>query len=189
MTVPLGVLKADSIRFIPSLPDKNRKAIAGLGMGLLNKCVMMFESSFWGSDEEWIERITSSGFQSTLSMTPVARQPVLYGFNSATNARKIESWTDAKTCDTLMTALRAIWPNAPTYRKCLVTRWGKDPYSYGSYSYTTKRMEYNKAHKGVGSPVAGGRLSFAGEATSLDFPATVHGAYNSGVATAEKLLR
>ena len=179
VTVPLGVLKANTIKFTPTLPSRNRKAIAGLGMGLLNKCVLVFDKSFWGTTEEWIERISTTGFQSTLSMMPVADQPILYGFNSAENARRVEAWSDAKTCDTLMSHMRTIWPNAPKYTSCVVTRWGKDPYSRGSYSYTSKRMEYDPAHSGVGAPVSGGRLSFAGEATSMTHPGTVNGAFIS----------
>jgi len=175
VTVPLGVLKANTIKFTPTLPSRNRKAIAGLGMGLLNKCVLVFDKSFWGTTEEWIERISTTGFQSTLSMMPVADQPILYGFNSAENARRVEAWSDAKTCDTLMSHMRTIWPNAPKYTDCVVTRWGKDPNSRGSYSFTSKRMEYDPAHSGVGAPVSGGRLSFAGEATSMTHPGTVNG--------------
>ena len=187
VTVPLGVLKASSITFVPPLPRRNQQAIKDLGMGILNKCVMVFEKSFWGSKEEWIERISQDGFQATLSMMPVANQPILYGFNSAGSAERIESWSDTKTCEEMLANLRTIWPNAPGYNACVVTRWGQDPYSRGSYSYTTDRMEYEPAHTRVGAPVAGGRVSFAGEATSLSNPATVHGAYSSGVQVAQRL--
>ena len=39
MTVPLGVLKADSIRFQPPLPPRKQDAIARMGFGILNKVV------------------------------------------------------------------------------------------------------------------------------------------------------
>ncbi len=86
-------------------------------------------------------------------------------------------------------ALRRMYPDAPkTYRHCVVTRWGEDPFRTTPYPYTTPRMEYRPAHKGVGAAVAGGRVSFAGEACSLNSPGTVHGAYSTGVEAAKRLL-
>ncbi len=187
VTVPLGVLKARSIKFVPDLPKKNRNAIAALGMGVLNKCVLVFDSIWW-DQEEWIQQIADN-FQANLNLAPVSGEPILYGFNSGDTAKEIERWSDAKTCDTLMAALRRMYPDAPkTYRHCVVTRWSEDPFSKGSYSYTTPRMEYRPAHKGVGAAVAGGRVSFAGEACSLNSPGTVHGAYSTGVEAAKRLL-
>lgn len=40
----------------------------------------------------------------------------------------------------------------------------------------------------LGEPEAGGRLLFAGEHTHLDFPATVHGAYLSGIREADRVV-
>lgn len=189
VTVPLGVLKQQSIKFVPNLPKKNRKAIAALGMGLLNKCVLVFDSIWW-DEEEWIQQITDVGFQANFNLTPVSGEPILFGFNSGDNAEEIEKWSDAKTCDTFMAALRGMYPDAPkTYRHCIVTRWRDDAFSKGSYSYTTPRMEYKPAHEGVGAPVDGGRVSFAGEACSLKYPATANGAYSTGVEAAERLLK
>jgi Flavin containing amine oxidoreductase len=37
VTVPLGVLKAGSIRFQPPLPPRKQDAIARMGFGILNK--------------------------------------------------------------------------------------------------------------------------------------------------------
>ncbi len=118
---------------------------------------------------------------------PLARSP---GFNSGGNAEEIEKWTDDETCDTFMAALRGMYPDAPkTYRDCVVTRWRKDAFSKGSYSYTTPKMEWKPAHEGVGAPVDGGRVSFAGEACSVKHPATAHGAYSTGVEAAQSLLK
>ena len=47
VTAPLGVLKADKIRFSPPLPDYKTEAIKRLGFGNLNKIVMYFDERFW----------------------------------------------------------------------------------------------------------------------------------------------
>ena len=192
VTLPLGVLQSSTVKFTPPLPQVNVNAIEGLGSGLLNKCVLIFPRAFWGSKIEFIERIDQLGrgaFEETMSLMPVASAPVLYGFNAATYAYVLEKKTNAQTCAEMMAALRTIWENAPTYTSCYVSRWAEDQYSRGSYSYTTPRMEFEKAHKDVGRPVGNNRVQFAGEHTSVDHPATVHGALISGDSAACRVLQ
>jgi monoamine oxidase len=192
VTLPLGVLQSSSVKFTPALPQVNVNAIKGLGSGLLNKCVLVFPRAFWGSKIEFIERIDQLGkgaFEETMSLMPVASAPVLYGFNAATYAYSLEKKTNDQTCAEMMAALRTIWKNAPTYTSCYVSRWAADPYSRGSYSYTTPRMEFEKAHKDVGRAVGNNRVQFAGEHTSVEYPATVHGALISGNSAACRVLQ
>src|SRR5690606_8663259 len=47
VTLPLGVLKSDAVRFDPPLPARKRDAIARLGMGTLAKVVLSFDAVFW----------------------------------------------------------------------------------------------------------------------------------------------
>src|SRR5688572_20933263 len=60
----------------------------------------------------------------------------------------------------------------------LVTRWAADPFALGSYSFLPPGATPDD-RKALAAPV-GDRLFFAGEATSVEYPATVHGAYLSG---------
>merc|ERR1712113_471484 len=50
-TVPLGVLKNNSIVFEPPLPEDKQAAIHRLGMALLNKVAIRFDSCFWQCDK------------------------------------------------------------------------------------------------------------------------------------------
>jgi monoamine oxidase len=60
----------------------------------------------------------------------------------------------------------------------LITRWGSDPFALGSHSF--HRVGAGPAERrALAAPVAG-RLFFAGEATHVDHPSTVHGALLSG---------
>lgn len=64
----------------------------------------------------------------------------------------------------------------------LVSHWGTDINSLGSYSYD----RVNKSHElyeRLRIPVD--NLFFAGEATSYDYPGSVHGAYSTGLMAAE----
>ena len=85
-----------------------------------------------------------------------------------------------------MKTLRNIFGNSiPNPQDYQLTRWNKDIFSFGAYSYyatasTPKhRLELAKSVEK--------KLYFAGEATSLDYPATVHGAYLSGLRTAQEI--
>ncbi len=67
-----------------------------------------------------------------------------------------------------------------------ITRWGQDPFAYGSYSYLAKGAK-SKQRKDLAKHVDE-RITFCGEATDRDAPATVHGALNSGVRAAEEVM-
>jgi monoamine oxidase len=59
VTVPLGVLKKASIAFTPPLPATKLSAInTELGMGLLNKLVLVWPSTkvFWDKTAVWVNR-------------------------------------------------------------------------------------------------------------------------------------
>ncbi len=47
VTVPLGVLKTDTLRFSPALPLLHQRAISVLGMGVVDIVWLRFESAFW----------------------------------------------------------------------------------------------------------------------------------------------
>lgn len=64
-----------------------------------------------------------------------------------------------------------------------VTRWRADPFARGSYSFLAVGSSPDD-RRALAAPV-GDRLFFAGEATSVDNPATAHGALTSGRAAAD----
>lgn len=66
------------------------------------------------------------------------------------------------------------------------TRWAANPWTRGSYSYVAVGASPADRER-LAAPV-GEQLFFAGEATSVDYPATVHGALMSGVRAAEEVL-
>jgi len=71
-----------------------------------------------------------------------------------------------------------------------VTRWGTDENFLGTYSFITPEAEISKAYPDVLSePASGGRLLFAGEATSQDHFSTMHGAVESGRREAYRILQ
>jgi monoamine oxidase len=47
VTLPLGVLKANTVKFIPALPQTKQNSIKKLGFGTLNKTYFQFPNCFW----------------------------------------------------------------------------------------------------------------------------------------------
>ena len=65
------------------------------------------------------------------------------------------------------------------------SRWGSDPYSYGSYSFVKAGASPDDCDTYFESESTGGMVFFAGEATTPDMIGTVHGAYITGVRAAQ----
>jgi len=190
ITLPLGVLKADTVKFEPALPAAKRQAIQKLGMGILNKCYLHFPKAFWPTKVDWLEQIPPQRgeWAEWVSMMRVAQWPVLLGFNAADHGLAIEAWDDQAIVDSALQSLRRLFgrtiPDPLSYQ---LTRWDADPFARGSYSFNAlgalPQMRDDLAAN------LGNKVFFAGEATNRDYASTVHGAYLSGVRAAQEVLR
>jgi monoamine oxidase len=181
VTIPLGVLKAGTIAFDPPLPDEKQAAIERLGFGLLDKVVLKFDQPFWPEADV----IGLVGSEQPVSMLingeTFADMPLLVGLRGGGEARERETLSDQDAVAQVVAAL-----NAPNPTGSLVTRWAEDRYARGSYSFVAVGSSPDDMET-LGEPV-GERLLFAGEATNPEFFATVHGAYQSGVREADRIL-
>ncbi len=189
-TLPLGVLQQGTVQFSPVLPSEKQDAIERLGMHVLNKVYLRFSDPFWAEDDsEFIGHIsTKKGvWPNFMNLHEILGEPILLAFNVGDFGLEIESWSDDDIVSGAMEVLRTIYDgDIPDPDAWLITRWGSDPLSGGSYSHNppgTERAE----RESLAAPLAG-RLFFAGEATSTDYPATVHGAYMSGVRAAKEII-
>lgn len=189
LTLPLGVLKADTVEFSPGLPFAKRRAIAALGMGVLNKCYLRFPRVFWPTSADWLEYIPEQPgrWVEWVNFAKTVGKPVLLGFNAADFGREIEAWSDEKITDDAMRTLRKMFGRGiPDPESVLITRWASDPFSLGSYSYNAVGS-IPAMRDELARPLAQ-RVFFAGEATQKNHFATVHGAYLSGLAAARQIL-
>ena len=191
VTLPLGVLKTGRVQFLPALPVAKLNAISKLGMGVLNKCVLHFSRAFWPGQYDWLGFIpganASGQWAEWVSLLRPLGQPILVGFNAADFGRQIESRTDRQIVTSAMLTLRQIYgPQIPEPVGYQITRWAADPFSAGSYSYVPVGAT-SRTRDALAASV-GGKLFFAGEATHRQYPATVHGAYLSGLRAAQEVL-
>ena len=185
LTVPLGVLKARSVQFLPPLSDSKSTAIARLGMGALSKTCLRFASAFWPADAELLDIVPTESrrgqWVESLSLMGLLDVPALMMFNAGKFARAVETMTDPEVIASASSALEPAFPGFSAPTGLLRSSWSADPFSLGSYSFI-----------GVGGSLADrdalaapeGRRYFAGEACSRDHAGTVHGAYSSGEAAA-----
>lgn len=191
VTVPLGVLQAESIRFTPGLPEDVRRAADALGSGVLNKVFLRFDEVFWDGDVDWIELVTGQGQPPWVEWVNFARltgQPVLLAFAAADLGRRVDGWTDAEVVASTMAAARTMYgSNAPDPLSWQITRWGADPLARGAYSFNALGCD-PRMRDTLAEPIDG-RLFLAGEATEREHFGTVHGAYLSGVRAARQVLQ
>lgn len=189
ITLPLGVLQSGKVKFNPGLPSAKAGAIQRLKMGVLNKCYLRFPRPFWPDDVDWIEIMPEKQghWVEWVSFMQAANKPVLLGFNAAQRGWEIESLSDrAIVEDAMKTLRRAFGISIPSPSDWQITRWARDPFSHGSYSYNALGST-PKDREALAAPIDE-RIFFAGEATSKDYFGTAHGAVLSGLAAAKAML-
>ncbi|XP_014490315.1 probable polyamine oxidase 2 isoform X2 [Vigna radiata var. radiata] len=183
IAVPLGVLKAKTIVFEPKLPDWKEAAIADLGIGIENKIILHFENVFWPNVEFLgVVADTSYGCSYFLNLHKAAGHPVLVYMPSGRLAKDIEKMSDEAAANFAFMQLQRILPDASSPNQYLVSRWGSDINSLGSYSYDAVGKSHELFER-LRVPVD--NLFFAGEATSMSYPGSVHGAFSTGMMAAE----
>ena len=188
-TLPLGVLQSGAVRFSPELPAEKSAAIARMGMGHLGKVTLEYPTRFWSSGVNWFLSIKPAapwgvGF-STLDVVHPGRN-ILTMWQSGSLARRREDLEDDDMVKIALAELRqGAGEKLPLPTRAVVTRWGKDPFSRGAYSFP--KVGARVADVAALSHPVGNRVFFAGEATSRYF-GTVPGAILSGRREAARVL-
>ncbi|KAK6330271.1 hypothetical protein TWF730_004766 [Orbilia blumenaviensis] len=202
VTLPLGVLKREGVEFDPPLPRAKRDAIKRLGFGLLNKVIMVYEKAFWDTDnsgfgclraaEEGQDEDSLSSYEKNRgrfyiwwNTTDAVGRPTLVGLMVGNAAEQVEHEDPEEVMKEATSILKKCWgedkvPNRP--EECFVTKWRKDPFAFGSYSYVAPGST-GADYDTIAEPI-NDQIFFAGEHTSRKYPATVHGAYISGLRVA-----
>ena len=200
---PLGVLKAKTITFVPPLPRRKEDSISRLGFGLLNKVILVFQQPFWEANKDFFgmlrgprtglglkqdDYVAGRGqFWLTWNCLPTSGLPVLIALMAGDAAFEAEDTSDKVLIDECLSQLRNCFgaKEVTDPIETIVTRWGSDKFARGTYSFvgaTSKAEDYDILAEPAGN------LFFAGEATCRSHPATVHGAYLSGLRCASDVL-
>ena len=207
VTVSLGVLKdrccsACSLPlFHPKLPEQKLSAISKLGMGKANKVVLEFPSPIingqFGSIElYWDEK--DYGFPQQYPwatrqyiLERVEDSNIFIAWFAGEDAITVEGLTDSELAEGICLVLEKFLQRSID-RPVRIERstWCGDKLFLGSYSYNHTGSS-NLDREVLTQPVDGStplQLLFAGEATHQKLFSTTHGAYESGMREADRLM-
>ena len=201
-TVPLGVLKQNSIRFEPPLPEWKTGPIQRIGFGVLNKVVLVYKEAFWDERRDIFGTLRNppnrfsldqadyfsqrGRFFQWFNCTKTSGVPTLLALMAGDAAFQTEKTLDEELVEEATKVLKSIFgQTVPNPIEAVVTRWGHDQFARGSYSYTGPNFQ-PEDYEVMAKPIE--NLFFAGEHTCGTHPATVHGAYISGLRAASEVL-
>ncbi len=187
VTVSLGVLKNQTIKFFPELPKEKQQAIHQLQMGVLDKILLQFSESFWPKEIPLFNHLDYlDNICTFVNYDYFFNQPVLSAGIYGDYAIALEKLSDAAIIDQSLSILKKMFGNQlPPLINSKITRWHQSPHFLGSYSYPpvgTKAKHFADLEASID-----GKLFFAGEATCPKYLGTVHGAYVSGLRVAEEI--
>ena len=188
-TLPVGVLKKNTVTFIPSLPADMQESINRTKVGYVNKVFCNFSSAFWPTDTQYFgAHTTDKGMLNYwLSYRKFSSINCLVGLAVGNAGLTLEGLSDAEINSRVTTQLRSMFGSAtPAPTKINVSRWTADPLAGGSYAFPSVGATTNDPGT-LGSTLSG-KLYFAGEHTSATYVGTVHGAYLEGQRAAESIL-
>ena len=194
VTLPLGVLKSNSVVFSPVLKEK-QNAMSFLEMGPVIRVSLCFQEKFWERDPEMADLsflfTDDPQFPTWWTSNPLP-YPILTGWAAGPYAGVQAGRSKDDIVRSAVQSLARIMEIAePELRKQMTGSfmhdWQADPFSRGAYSYAS--VGGMDAAKAFAMPVAN-TLYFAGEATNSDgYNGTVHGAIATGLRAAKELLQ
>ena len=184
IAVPSAIIAEERLVFDPPLPDK-LAAAAGLPLGLADKLFFHFD----GDDMPERYLVGSTRRRETMSyqVRPFGRPRINCFFGGRFAASLERDGFDAMVAFATEELAGLLGSDVRRRLKPLAASfWRQDEFARGSYSYALPGHADDRAQ--LAAPVDD-RLFFAGEACSLNFFSTAHGAYETGLAAADAALR
>jgi monoamine oxidase len=186
ITLPLALLQNNAVKFTPDLPDWKKDAIDGIGVSHIIKLILKFDAPFWPADWEHCHTHLDTQLWWRSGYGFDSEAPIVTAFVGDMGGDRLRAMGEAKA-----TAL-GVWHLEQMFGVDLRGRlvaaklvdWSADPYIQMGYSHTA--VGGTGCREKLGQSIAD-RLFFAGEATSVLRPGTVHGAIESGWAVADAI--
>lgn len=188
-SVPLGVLKNDSITFSPNLPPYMKTSINKVGFGTVTKLAIKFTSQFWDSDVQYYGTVNENTgrWPLWLNYKTFSDENILMGFCFGDYALTADRMSDQELLNDALEVINNIWEDDVTdVQAILRTSWLKDPFSLGAYSFPASQNT-EEDFENLFEP-QNERLFFCGEHTNLLYLATTHGALLSGIRAANQII-
>ncbi|HEY6955840.1 MAG TPA: FAD-dependent oxidoreductase [Flavisolibacter sp.] len=197
ITVPIGVLQSEAIRFSPAIPNIFIAA-KKLGFGPVVKTLLQFDEPFWkdkhftqGKDLHKLSFIFSRAVIPTWWTYHPKHVAMLTGWSGGPNAETIKDLSNEEILLNALQSLSEIFGvnNSLLQQKLTgwqVANWVTDPFSCGGYSY---EVVDGKKNKQVLRQSVNNTIYFAGEGL-YDGPeiGTVEAALKTGRETAFRII-
>jgi monoamine oxidase len=193
VTLPIGVLRADTVRFVPDLPHRTRAAIDAIAMGEVVKVVLQFRDPFWQRIEDGRYRgaaflhAPDFPFPTCWTAAP-AELPLITAWAGGPAAAAFAGCSNDEVVRRAITQIGTLFgvDAASMLETAHFHDWNRDEFARGAYSYL--RVGAGDARERLAEPIDG-VLYIAGEATARSgFGGTVTGALSSGTRAALAVL-
>lgn len=187
VTLPLGVLQSNAVRFVPPLLDK-QAALEKLASGPVIRAALRFHRPFWEQRCPGVAFFHAPEAAFPTFWTPLPmRAPLLTAWAGGPKAARLTGSAKRDLVRKALASVHSVFAEAASAELAgaYVQDWQQDPYSRGAYSYVL--VGGKGAREQLAQPLAD-TVFFAGEATDADEAGTVAGALRSGMRAARELL-
>ncbi|WP_194903850.1 flavin monoamine oxidase family protein [Catenulispora rubra] len=189
VTLPLGVLQANSVTFLPELPESKLSAVHQLSNVDVVKTMFVFPADVWGDNPQMIDADDGSNDNGWLCNAGSAYGGSVVGVWADSDfARELLCMEHDEMVARLKAGLRKILKDRYVEPTSVVAHlWAADPYARGAYSHTPPGAALDVRERLADE--VDGKLYWAGEATATFRARTVQGAYLSGRRAAHQIVR
>jgi len=182
VTVSVGVIKNDFVKFNPTLPTTKEKALSLLQMGDDQRISMEFEEAFW-SEDHYFFGINAEKREDQLlfySNHKASKNNILTVFFHPAFTRKSYSLSDRELVDIVIERLKVVYTQCTKPIRFMRTHWKFNNTTCGTYAHSVMAEGDRDAHDMLADDIDK-KVFFAGEATSTEYWGTCHGAFESGM--------
>ena len=186
VTFSLGVLKeGSSTLFSPPLPEAKVNALDLAVMAFYGVIYAEFDERFWDTGYEYIGHVSPNrGYFPLILVLPQSFGATIVFHVTDDEALRLATLSEDTLKTEIFQVLRSIYgDNATEPNRVLMMPWATDPHFLGSFSNTRPGGQVANAELQVPE----GRMYLAGEGTSVEYSGFVHGAYLSGIDTANTI--
>ena len=189
-SVPLGVLKFNSIEFNPALPEYKQDSIENVGFGTVTKLALKFTDQFWDSDVQYYYTVAkeTGRWPVWMNYRTFSKERILMGLSMGEYAKKADLMSTEELIEDGLKVLKNVWEDdVGEVQNVLRTSWLNDPFTKGAYSFP--RVDNSEEDfENLAEPIDN-KLFFCGEHTDLEYLATTHGALFTGIRAAKEVIK
>ncbi|KAL9227451.1 hypothetical protein vseg_003137 [Gypsophila vaccaria] len=192
VSVSLGVLQSNLIKFKPKLPEWKRRSICEFSIASFTKIFLKFPYTFWpigpGTDF-FLYASEKRGYYPIWKHyeNEMPGSNILLVMTSGEESVRIEQQADEVTKTESMKVLRKMYGNTiPEAEDILVSKWKCNKFYKGAFSNWPPNYTQQQ-HAQLQAPI--GQVYFTGEHTSPDHFGCVEGAYYAGCTTGREVIK